>query len=74
MQLINTVHDFASALNNREQIDAILLDVFDTVPCTRLSCLFTIYVVQHQLSWIRSFLSGRTQKVILNGQESKTTS
>ena len=53
MQLINTVHDFASALNNREQIDAILLDmskVFDTVPHECLcytSCLFTVYVVQY---------------------------
>ena len=49
-QLINTVHNFASALNNREQIDAILLDMskaFDTVPheclCHKLSLWYTWY-------------------------------
>ena len=76
-QLINTVHDFASALNNREQIDAILLDMskaFDTVPHERLCYKLSLYGIRGvTLKWIRSFLSGRTQKVILNGQESNTT-
>ena len=31
------------------------------------------YICGTTLRWIRSFLSGRTQKVILNGQESRTT-
>ena len=35
MQLLSTLHDFATALNNAEQVDAILLDLskaFDKVP------------------------------------------
>ena len=76
-QLINTVHNFASALNNREQIDAILLDMskaFDTVPHERLCHKLSLYGIRGTtLRWIRSFLTGRTQKVILNGQESRTT-
>ena len=70
-QLINTVHNFASALNNREQIDTILLDMskaFDTVPHERLCHKLSLYGIRG-----RSFLSGRTQKVILHGQESRTT-
>ena len=35
------------------------------------SCLYGIRGTT--LRWIRSFLVGRTQKVILNGQESRTT-
>ena len=67
-QLINTVHNFASALNNREQIDAILLDMskaFDTVPHERLCHKLSLYGIHGTtLRWIRSFLTGRTQKVI----------
>ena len=39
IQLITAVNDFAIALNNSEQVDAIFLDlseVFDTVPHKRL--------------------------------------
>ena len=76
-QLINTVHNFASALNNREQIDAILLDMskaFDIVPHEHLCHKLSLYGIRGTtLRWIRSFLSGRTQKIILNGQESRTT-
>ena len=76
-QLINTVHNFASALNNQEQIDAILLDMskaFDTVSHERLCHKLSLYGIRGTtLRWIRSFISGRTQKVILNGQENRTT-
>ena len=72
-QLINTVHNFASALNNQEQIDAILLDmskVFDTVPHERLCHKLSLYGIRGTtLRWIRT---GRIQKVILNSQESRT--
>ena len=48
-QLINTVYNFASALNNRQQIDAILLDMskaFDTVPHERLCHKLSIYGIR----------------------------
>ena len=53
-QLINTIHNFTCALNNREQIDAILLDMskaFDTVPHECLCCKYGIRGTT--LKWIR---------------------
>ena len=75
-QLISTIHDFATALNNAEQVDAILLDLskaFDKVPHIRLCHKLLYYgIVRHTLEWIENFLSGRSQQVILNGECSES--
>ena len=76
-QLLLTVHDLATGLRDKQQIDAILLDfskAFDRVPHERLLLKLNFYGVRGQLlSWIRDFLQGRTQQVLLEGQKSNNT-
>ena len=54
-----------------EQVDAVVLDfskAFDKVPHKRLlKKLETVGVCGRNLSWINSFLSNRTQRVVLEG-------
>ena len=75
-QLISTIYDFATALNNAEQVDVILLDLskaFDNVPHIRLCHKLSYYgIVGYTLEWIENFLSGRPQQVILNGEHSES--
>ena len=76
-QLLVTTHDLATGLNDKQQIDAILLDfskAFDKVPHERLLLKLSYYGVRgHLLSWIRDFLQGRTQQVMVEGKKSSTT-
>ena len=62
-QLILTIQDLASGLEDGEQIDAVLLDfskAFDNVPHQRLLLKLQHYGIRGQLlSWIESFLTGR---------------
>jgi len=64
-QLISTIHDFATSLNNSRQVDAILLDLskaFDKVPYVRLHHELSSNGIRGStLRWIQSFLSGRSQ-------------
>ena len=73
-QLITSTHDWATTLQHRGQTDVILLDfskAFDTVPHLRLSAKLSYYGISGPtLSWIESFLSGRTQAVSVNGSHS----
>ena len=73
-QLILTIQDLASGLEDGEQIDAILLDfskAFDKVPHQRLLLKLQHYGIRGQLlSWIESFLTGRSQKVLVEGKTS----
>ncbi|XP_072048705.1 uncharacterized protein [Amphiura filiformis] len=68
-QLLLTIQDLAEGLRDKEQVDAILLDfskAFDRDPHERLLLkLHHVGVRGHLLSWIRDFLSGRTQQVVL---------
>ena len=70
-QLIDTIHDFATALNDGYEVDAIFLDMskaFDTVPHIRLCQKLSFYGIRNNvLQWIESFLANRTRCVILNG-------
>ena len=74
-QLINTVEDLTRGLNARQQIDAILLDfskAFDKVPHERLAMKLHYYGARgHTLHWIKSFLSDRQQRVVVDGVSSK---
>ena len=76
-QLIVTINDLAKGLDNSQQIDGILLDVskaFAKVPHRRIAAKLHHYGVPGKtLSWIQSFLAGRTQQVTLEGQTSSTS-
>ena len=74
-QLVEAVHDWASTLDASGQVDVILLDfskAFDKVPHSRLLHKLDYYGVRGStLSWIKSFLSGRRQRVVVNGSQSE---
>ena len=74
-QLILTSQDIARAYNHKKQMDMILLDfgkAFDKVPHNRLLLKLNHYGIQGQtLSWIKAFLTGRTQSVVLEGAKSE---
>ena len=73
-QLIITINDFANSLKLREQIDAILLDfskAFDKVDHEGLLLkLEHLGIRGPLLNWTRSFLIGRTQRVVVEGKAS----
>ena len=58
-----------------KQVDIILLDfakAFDKVPYSRLLLKMSHYGVRdNTLMWIKSFLSGRQQQVVLDGATSE---
>ena len=75
-QLIITIDDFAQIINNTGgQADVILLDfskAFDKVPHNRLCEKLAFYGIRGPLlTWIRNFITNRTQRVILNGRSSQ---
>ena len=76
-QLIETVHDWMMAVDNKTQTDAILLDfakAFDKVPHKRLLSKLTSYgITGNTHNWITYFLSNRKQRVSVNGALSDTT-
>ena len=73
-QLILTIEDLARGLNDKQQIDAVLLDfskAFDRVPHQGLLLKLKHYGVRGNiLSWIEDFLSARTQEIIIKGSKS----
>ena len=75
-QLVITLHDLTQALDQKKSVDVIILDftkAFDTVPHHRLLNKLRFYGINNQLiKWTSSFLMGRTQRVILEGQTSPT--
>ncbi len=73
-QLIQTIHDIATNIDAGEQTDLILLDfskAFDKVPHKRLlHKLKQLGIRGNTLKWIESFLSDRTQRVVLENSSS----
>ena len=75
LQLLNFLDDIAKFLAeggaSRGAVDAVYLDyqkAFDTVPHRRLLLKLKAYgIVGSTLAWIESFLTGRTQRVSVNG-------
>lgn len=75
-QLIMTAEDLARSLDQKDQVDAIALDfskAFDRVPHERLLLKLRHYGIRGELQqWIRSFLTDRSQRVVVDGQASDT--
>ena len=76
-QLIEVMEDWTNELDNHSSIDAIFFDfqkAFDTVPHQRLLRKLKGYGISGKVyKWIESFLMGRKQRVVLNGEESSWT-
>ena len=72
-QLIGTVNDIAENMNAGKETDVILQDfakAFDKVPHVRLCHkLSHLGINGPLLEWIKSFLTDRTQQVIVNGEK-----
>ena len=77
-QLLLTTHDLLTRMDRREQVDVVVLDfskAFDTVPHLRLLRKLELLGIHGELlTWIRSFLSARTQRVMIEGCHSKAHS
>ena len=75
-QLLSTVQEIASSTAKGKQVDVIPLDfekAFDKVTHSRLLYKLDHYGVRDNTKkWIQSFLSHRTQQVILDGIKSDT--
>jgi hypothetical protein len=73
-QLFMAIHDIAEALNSHLQTDIVILDfskAFDKVPHERLLHKLKYYGIEGNLcSWIRTFLTNRQQRVVLDGTPS----
>ena len=73
-QLLSTVHDLMSIFDSKCQVDVAVLDfskAFDVVPHQRLLGKVKHYGVNGKtLAWISNFLSGRTQRVVVDGSHS----
>ena len=73
-QLIEFVHDTAYNMQEGIQNDVVVMDfakAFDKVAHNRLLYKLSSYGVKgNTLGWIGSFLSGRSQKVVLEGKSS----
>ena len=73
-QLIRTINDLAKGMNDKTQVDAILLDfakAFDKVPRKRLLLKLDHYGIRGStLAWVDAFLSDRSQCVVVDGQKS----
>ena len=72
-QLVTLINDLSSSLDRGDQTDMLILDfskAFDRVPHKRLLRKLHYYGIRgHLHSWITSFPTGRSQKVIVEGSE-----
>ena len=73
-QLITVIYEWASVLNVHGQVDVVFLDfakAFDSVPLERLLLMADYYGIRNKTNiWLRSFLSRRSQRVLINGSAS----
>ena len=73
-QLISTINDLAKNMDKNSQTDLFILDfqkAFDTVPHERLLDKLHYYGIHGQThQWIRTWLTQRTQSVVINGDKS----
>ena len=75
-QLLMLVNSLAESINSRSQTDVIFLDfskAFDKVSHDKLLLKLQSYGIRGQiLLWIKGFLSGRTQRVVMDGEKSSS--
>ncbi len=73
-QLILTTHDLASHLDNGHSTDMAILDfskAFDVMPHERILTKLEYYGIRNNTkNWIRTFLTMRFQRVVVNGKSS----
>ena len=71
-QLINTIHEIASLVDQRHQVDMIIMDfakAFDKVPHQRLLLKLARYGIRGKaLRWTEAFLTQRKQRVVIDGK------
>ena len=76
--LISAISDYQQCLNNKKHIDTIFLDfakAFDKVSHSKLCHKLSHYGINGQLlSWIKNYLSDRSQSVVLDGLSIRPTS
>ena len=76
-QLIQTIHDISKSLDKKETVDMAILDfteAFDKVPHKRLIHKLNYYGITGSIAtWIETFLTGRTQQVVVNVATSTST-
>ena len=74
-QLIITVEEISRYLDNKQQVDMLILDfskAFDTVPHTRLLRKLDHCGVRGNIhGWLESWLTTREQKVLVDGEKSR---
>ena len=74
LQLLRVLDDWTSAMDRGNMVDVIYVDfmkAFDSVPHQRLLNRVESYGIPNPvLGWVRSFLSGRTQRVSVRGNYS----
>eukprot|EP00112_Aurelia_sp_Birch-Aquarium-sp1_P026342 Seg9297.1 transcript_id=Seg9297.1/GoldUCD/mRNA.D3Y31 product="putative RNA-directed DNA polymerase from transposon X-element" protein_id=Seg9297.1/GoldUCD/D3Y31 len=70
-QLLDTIDSWSKVLDEGSSLDAVYMDfakAFDTVPHERLLVKLKGYGIKGKvLEWIRHFLSGCRQRVVVNG-------
>ena len=70
-QLLLTVHDFSHFVNSRTQVDIGILEAFDKVDHPSLLQKLEFYGVRGKpLQWIQSFLSNKSEQVVVEGSYS----
>ena len=73
-QLLLTTDDLSKNINSGKQVDVAILDfskAFDKVSHRRLSSKLDYYgILHHTKQWIACFLSGRSQKVVVQDASS----
>ena len=75
LQLLEVLEEWTELIDEGIPIDCVYLDykkAFDSVPHVRLMKKVHAFGIQGKLeNWIRSFLSNRQQRVVVNGKESE---
>ena len=73
-QLLSTIHDISSALNEKKESHLVILDftkAFDNVPHEMVLIKLHHYGITGPLNnWLRSFLTHRTQQTVCDGVSS----
>ena len=76
LQLLKVIDRWTEIMDRGGVIDVIYCDfrkAFDTVPHNRLMNVLEHYgITDPILSWVKDFLSNRTQQIVVNGRKSET--